>query len=164
MADSANPSRWKKVQRYRRVPVEMDVRISTIDPETDPASGEAYFRSSQETCANVSAGGAYVELEEAVSPGRRLLVELDLPDGRRVETVGRVAWTRAAVVGTPAAGAAQTQRPGRYAIGIEFLDASPQERRRLEEFLDAHGDRVSPATGAVARNMDGSRSGTPDVA
>jgi Tfp pilus assembly protein PilZ len=118
----------RKTQRYRRVEVEVDVRISTIDPETDPDTGAPYFRTSEETCANVSRGGAYVETSETVAPGRRLLLELDLPSGEPLQTVGRVAWTKA-----------QIQTPDgepRTGMGIEFVDGSPEELRRLEEFLD----------------------------
>ena len=118
----------KGEQRYRRVEVNVGVRISTIDPETDPETGAPYFRTSEETCANVSRGGAYVETSERVSPGRRLLVELELPSGEPVQTVGRVAWTRAQIRGADGA-----ERTG---VGIEFLDASSDELRRLEEFID----------------------------
>ena len=123
---SKDPAR--ATQRYRRVEVEVGVRISTIDPETDPETGAPYFRTSEETCANVSRGGAYVETSETVSAGRRLLVELDLPSGEALQTVGRVAWTKAQVQ------TADGQR--RTGMGIEFLEATPEELRRLEEFLD----------------------------
>ena len=68
----------KPSEQYRRVQVRVGVRISTIDPETDPDTGRPYFRTSEETCANVSRGGAYVETNEVISPGRLLLVELQL--------------------------------------------------------------------------------------
>ena len=74
-----------KEQRYRRVQVSVGIRISTIDPETDPATGRPYFRTSEETCANVSRGGAYVETTEAISPGRRLLLEIELPGGASLD-------------------------------------------------------------------------------
>ena len=118
----------RTIQRYRRVSVAVDVRISTIDPETDPDTGAPYFRTSEETVANVSRGGAYVETSEVVSPGRRLLVELELPSGEPVQTVARVAWTKAQV--KTEEGAART------GMGLEFVGAAPDQLRRLEEFIE----------------------------
>ena len=115
-------------RRYRRVAVRVGVRISTIDPETDPTTGRPYFRTSEETCANVSRGGAFVETREAVSAGRRLLLELDLPDGDRLQTVGRVAWTQASLP--------SSDPEARIGIGVEFVGASQEELERLDEFLE----------------------------
>ena len=81
-------------RRHRRVSASMPVRISTIEPERDPWTGRPFFRASQETCANVSRGGAYVQTGEPLAPGRRILLELTLPDGRAVEAIGRIAWSK----------------------------------------------------------------------
>ena len=125
-------------RRYRRVAIRTHVRISTIDPETDASTGRPYFRTSEETCANVSRGGAYVETEDAVSPGRRVLLEIDLPEGNRLQAVGRVAWTKTALQRTD-----RKEGPG---MGIEFVAASDEELGRLERFLDA----VNAASAAAA--------------
>lgn len=130
MSDETRPlEKEDRDRRYRRVAVRTAVRISTIDPETDPSTGRRYFRTSEETCADVSRGGAYVETDETVSTGRRVLLEIDLPEGAPVQTVGRVAWTKTAL--QPAD---PVERPG---MGIEFVGASPEELDRLERFLDA---------------------------
>ena len=137
----AGSDKGVREQRYRRVQVQVGVRISTIDPETDPRTGAPYFRTSEETCGNVSRGGAYVETNETVAPGRRLLVEIDLPSGEPLQTVGRVAWTKARLQtddGTPRTG-----------MGIEFLEATAHELRRLEEFLDDNEPR--PPGGPTTR-------------
>jgi len=105
------------------------VRLSTIDPETDPSTGRRYFRTSEETCADVSRGGAYVETDEALSTGRRVLLEIDLPEGAPLQTVGRIAWTNTAL--KPAD---PTERPG---MGIEFVGALPEELDRIERFVEA---------------------------
>ena len=81
-------------RRHRRIAASMPVRISTIEPERDPWTGRPFFRASQETCANVSRGGAYVQTGEPLAPGRRILLELTLPDGRPVEAIGRIAWSK----------------------------------------------------------------------
>jgi Tfp pilus assembly protein PilZ len=115
-------------RRYPRVAANLDVRISTIEPERDPWTGRPFFRASQETCGNVSRGGAFVRTEEEFTPGRRLLVELKLPDGSPLETIGRVAWTKR-VLGGPAGEES-------VGVGVEFIGGSPDELARLETFID----------------------------
>jgi uncharacterized protein (TIGR02266 family) len=113
-----------------RISVRMRVRISTIDPETDPWTGKTYFRTSEETCANVSRGGAFVETREMIAPGRRLLLELELPGGHSVQAMGRVAWTKTKL--SPEAPAGKNAESG---IGVEFLGGPPDQRLTLERFL-----------------------------
>ena len=111
-----------------RIPVNVKVRISTIDPETDPSTGKPYFRSSEETCADVSRGGTFIETREPISPGRRLLVEIDLPGGPPIQTIGRVAWTR-----TVLEPSGDSIRSG---FGIEFVGGSPEHQAQLQQFVD----------------------------
>ena len=115
-------------RRHPRVAANLDVRISTIEPERDPWTGRPFFRASQETCGNVSRGGAFVRTGEEFTPGRRLLVELKLPDGSPLEAIGRVAWTKR-VLG----GAEGEESVG---VGVEFIGGSPDELERLETFID----------------------------
>ncbi len=125
-------------RRQERVPVKVTIRISTIDPETDPGTGKPYFRSSEETCANVSSGGTFVETRDPIAPGRRLLVELDIPDEPAVQTIGRVAWTR-----TVMEPSGESRDSG---FGIEFMGGAPEHLSRLEAFLDRRGRRGQDST------------------
>lgn len=68
-------------RRHRRMPVRVPVRVSTIDSEVDAHTGRPFFRASREWCANLSRGGVYISTAEPLTPGRRVLVELQLPDG-----------------------------------------------------------------------------------
>ena len=106
----------------------MTVRISTIDPETDPTTGKPYFRTSEETCANVSRGGTFVETRDPIAPGRRLLLEIDIPGGPPIQTIGRVAWTRTVL--EPSGG---SQGSG---FGIEFMGGSPEHLSKLHAFVE----------------------------
>ena len=117
-------------QKHPRLSVRMRARISTIDPETDPWTGKTFFRTSQETCATVSRGGAVVATTESIPPGRRVLLELEIPGGRQIQAVGRVAWTRTALAASPPAGSG-----GRVGIGVEFVGGPRDQRLELEQFI-----------------------------
>jgi hypothetical protein len=108
-------------RRFPRVLVDVPIRLSTIDPEVDPWSGRPFFRSCEEAVADVSRGGARLRSEAPLAPGRRLLLEMDLPDGSSFEAIARVAWSRL--------------DPGQYGLGLEFLGGTPDHLARLDEFL-----------------------------
>ena len=125
MADTTIYNR--RQQRYQRVSVQLPVRISTIDAELDRETGEPYFRSSEETCANVSRGGAFVATPEPVAPGRRLLIELELPSGESVQTIARVAWSKTQL--------AESDGDASGGIGVEFLGGSPEHLAALDRYV-----------------------------
>ncbi|MCG8587716.1 MAG: PilZ domain-containing protein [Proteobacteria bacterium] len=135
-------------RRHVRLPIRMSVRISTIDPETDPFTGRPFFRTSRETCANLSRGGAFVLTDEPLSPGRRLLVELEIPDGPSLQAVGRVAWSKKVL--------APTGNRSESGVGIEFVGGSAQDFRELEEHLRTlrsarrDGDSARPRIGIAS--------------
>jgi hypothetical protein len=115
-------------RRHPRIQASLPVRISTIEPERDPWTGRPFFRASQETCANVSRGGAFVQTSEPLAPGRRILVELKLPNGAPLEAIGRVAWTKRVM--TP------HERNHDAGVGIEFLGGVAEHFSALQEFID----------------------------
>lgn len=129
----------RRQQRHQRLSVRLPIRISTIDSEIDPSTGKSYFRTSEEICHNVSRGGVFVETPEPVTPGRRLLLELEIPDGPKVQTIGRVAWSR-----TETSNSASAPESG---IGIEFLGGSPQHLSALERYISRLAPRPARATG-----------------
>ena len=111
-------------RREPRVPLNAPVRISTIDPELDPGTGSRFFRSSDETCANVSRTGLFIRTAEPLEPGRRLLVELTLPGGEDIDAVGRVAWVK------------KSLGPGaERGVGVELLGATSEELARLQGWI-----------------------------
>jgi Tfp pilus assembly protein PilZ len=120
----------------------MPVRISTIEPERDPWTGRPFFRASQETCANVSRGGAYVQTTEPLSPGRRILLEITLPDGRPIEAIGRIAWSKRVL--TP------RERDVQAGVGIEFLGGAAEHFAALENYIDKLIDSGTAQEVAVA--------------
>jgi len=123
-------------RRHRRVTTTLPVRVSTIEADRDPWTGRPFFRSSQETCANLSRGGAFVRTGEVLEPGRRVLLEISLPNGSQVETIGRVAWTKRVL----------ERRSAELdtGIGVEFLGGASASLAALADFVtrgdDSRGD------------------------
>jgi uncharacterized protein (TIGR02266 family) len=117
-------------RRHPRISATLPVRVSTIEPERDPWTGRPFFRATQERCANVSRGGAFVRTAEPLTPGRRILIELQLPSGAPIEAIGRVAWTRRIM--------SPNESETEAGIGVEFLGAAPEQFSALENFIDEH--------------------------
>jgi len=111
-------------RREPRVVLNAPVRIATIDPERDPGTGRAFFRSCSEFCTNVSRNGLFIRTAEPLEPGRRLLVELKLPGGRDVEAVGRIAWVERSL-------APGTDR----GVGVELVGGTPEQLASLQAFV-----------------------------
>jgi Tfp pilus assembly protein PilZ len=117
-------------QSSPRVSTSVGVRISTIDPEIDPNTGKLFFRSAEETTANLSHGGAFVSSMEPLEAGQRVLVQFDLPRSGRLELVARVAWTQRQL---RAAQPSDLDAPG---FGIQFTGASRAELARIDHYLE----------------------------
>jgi uncharacterized protein (TIGR02266 family) len=113
-------------RRDERASVSVPIRISTIDAETDPWTGRPFFRASREVCGNVSRGGLFVHMPDPLSPGRRVLLEVELPGDDPFEAMGRVAWRRSAC---------GERRDTDLGVGIEFQRTAPEQAARLERFL-----------------------------
>lgn len=128
--------RWRQantgIQRYPRLRAAVQVRISTVRPEIDPSTGKAFFRSAEETTADLSRGGLFVRSWEPLSAGRRVTIELELPDsGAPLQLVGRVVWTRRELRPTRPG---ELEQPG---YGVEFVEPTGDERIRLGRALEA---------------------------
>lgn len=125
-------SREKDQRRHERIDASLPVRVSTIEADRDPWTGRPYFRTSQEMCANLSRGGAFVRTGELLEPGKRVLLEISLPNGSQVEAIGRVAWTKRTL----------EQRSDELdtGVGIEFLGGASSQLSLLEEFVAQRGD------------------------
>ena len=119
-------------RRHERVETALPVRVSTIEADRDPWTGRPYFRTSQETCANLSRGGAFVRTGELLEPGRRVLLELSLPNGSQVEAIGRVAWTKRSL---------EKRGPELdTGVGIEFLGGASSQLAALDDFVTRRDD------------------------
>jgi uncharacterized protein (TIGR02266 family) len=128
-------------RRYKRLEIRVPVRISTIEPERDPWTGRPFFRATHETSANLSRGGLCIHTAEPLRPGRRVLLEIELPDGRPVETLARVAWTRRELAPGTANAAG---------IGLEFLGGAADQLASLESFVAAREDGAASSAPSTA--------------
>lgn len=114
-------------RRFQRRPMRSTVRISTIDPDLDPASGRSFFRTSHETSVDFSRGGLSLRTRDPMRTGRRVLIEVDGPDGRRAEAVGRVAWVRL----DP-----HNRGEAWIGVGVEFLGGEVASLSQIDASLD----------------------------
>ena len=111
-----------------RADVSLQARISTVSPQTDPSTGRVYFRASEETCENISRNGAFVMTLEPIQEGQQLLIEIDLPSGDEVSTLGRVCWSRPKLPSP-----ADPRHPG---FGVEFLSGSRKNYNLFERYVE----------------------------
>ena len=88
------------------------------------ATGLALFHHRRNT-RDVSLGGARVFSDEAFSAGRRLELEVILPDGHSLRCWAEVVWL--VELEQPA--------PARFDVGLKFTDMSPSDVQRLAGVL-----------------------------
>jgi len=147
--------KWRKTstrqQRHQRVATAVPVRISTVDPETDPDTGRLFFRSAEETTANLSRGGAYLRSWEPLEAGRRVIVSIDVPSGGELQLAARVVWTRREIRRTESD---DLDAPG---YGLEFFGSSSAELDRLDRVLSG----LQPASPIESKQDDGQQRTPP---
>jgi Tfp pilus assembly protein PilZ len=125
-------------QRFPRFSAHVPVRVSTIDPEHDPDTGDLFYRSTEESTANLSRGGAFVHSWEPLAAGRKVVIEITLPGGPSLQLVGQVAWTRRKLQ------PAQRSRHAEPGYGVEFKGGSKAELATLERVLEGIAPEPQP--------------------
>jgi len=111
-------------RRFERVDLRARVQLTSLDPERDPGTGFPTLWESDELCETLSLGGAFIRTVDPPARGRRVLLQIQLPGGESVETIGRVAWTRVPLRGAREAG-----------VGVEFVAPDGDAQRTLSRFL-----------------------------
>ena len=127
------------MQKFPRVATAVPMRIATVDAEIDPNSGRTFFRSAEETTANLSKGGAYVRSWEPLAVGRRVVITITVEGARDLQLTGQVAWTRREV---KPGGLDGIEPPG---YGIEFNGSQTAELCALGRYLEQLSPRPSSA-------------------
>jgi len=118
---------------HPRLALSLPVHVSAIDAEMDTTTRRPFFRATRAWCANLSHGGVFLRTSEPFEEGRRVMVEISLPDGHRFDSVGRVAWILRPI--PPASGCGE--RADAHGVGIEFLAAAPADAAALGRTLRA---------------------------
>jgi len=124
-----NTDRARRVSAHPRHAIRCPVRVSGIDPEIDPETRLPCFVAIEESSVNLSEGGVFVPGEDTLTPGRRVLVEIDLPSGATVQALGAVVWRR-----VPRAARAGDRPAG---MGIEFTGMARSSAVALAEALES---------------------------
>lgn len=73
-----------------RIRTELSAQLSTLDP-----NGDASYTLTPAKTLDVADGGLGLAVDEVISVGQRVVVEIELVDGRWLERSGRVAWSSA---------------------------------------------------------------------
>ncbi|HEU4429156.1 MAG TPA: PilZ domain-containing protein [Myxococcota bacterium] len=116
--------RESRNRRFERVDLRARVQVTSLEPARDPESGVPTLWDTHELCETLSVGGAFIRTADPPAKGQRLLLQIYLPGGESVETLGRVAWTRVPLRGARGAG-----------VGVEFVAPSGAATGALERFL-----------------------------
>jgi Tfp pilus assembly protein PilZ len=125
----------RSVQKHRRVSLQVKAQVTTLDAEQDGLTGDRYFRLSEETCANVSNGGAFVATDLPIRKGCRLMLEFELPNGESIEAIGKVVWSRVELPRPVSSDAKAPVKSEPAGVGIEFVGSAPEQVDKLARYL-----------------------------
>jgi hypothetical protein len=78
--------------------------ISTLDAAHDSDSGSSYFLVTEGRTLDVGDGGLGLEVDSSLREGSRVLVDVELADGRLLECRARVVWSSSDAAGAHFAG------------------------------------------------------------
>ncbi len=79
-----------KPRHLPRIRTELSVQLSTLDRNRD-----ASYTLTPAKTLDVADGGVGLAVDEAISVGQRVVVEVELVNGHWLERTGRVAWSTA---------------------------------------------------------------------
>ena len=89
-----------------------------------------------EIAASESARARGLMFREKLPRGKRVLLEVSLPNGSRLEAIGRVAWTQKALP-------PENERPTESAgVGIEFLGGASDQFSAFESWIEDRASRL----------------------
>jgi uncharacterized protein (TIGR02266 family) len=98
-------------RRFERAPIVAQVEFELTNSSSGPSRVRRHM-------ANISTGGLFINTEEPIRAGTRMVVRFELPNRHRVIAVSRVAYTRKGV-----------------GLGVEFLSLDPEDRDEIEAYI-----------------------------
>ncbi len=81
-----------EARRHARTRIALTARVASVDPDRNPRTGAAVFRIFEALTVDISDGGLALSALEDLGSGRRVIIEIELPDGHSVELSGRIVW------------------------------------------------------------------------
>lgn len=81
-----------EARRYARMRIALPARVASVDPDRNPRTGDTAFRFFEASTVDISDGGLAISAFEDLGSGRRVMIEISLPDGSSVELSGRIVW------------------------------------------------------------------------
>ena len=124
-------------RRSRRRNVGLSARITALDAELDLDTRDRIYSVATARTCDVSDGGLSLLSSAPITRGSRVVVELDLPDGRVVAMNARVVWIHSHE---------NTHRALR--LGVE-LDVPHLGLAQASSELERSGERPLPSSGHV---------------
>jgi uncharacterized protein (TIGR02266 family) len=100
-------------RRFERAPITAQVEYEL----TNASSGPSRVR---KKLANISSGGLFINTDEPIRAGTRMVVRFELPNKHRVIAVSRVCYAR----------------KGR-GLGVEFLNLDDEDREEINAYIAA---------------------------
>ena len=112
-------------RRYSRLPIEIDVLISTEPPEHTAFAHQKEIKSK-----DISGGGICFKTRKQIKTGSVIYLKLSLPDNNKEEisAKGIAKWQRAIVV---------SNGEKYYETGMEFAQIEKNAKQRIIEFVKA---------------------------
>src|SRR5215510_12612565 len=98
-------------RRFERAPITAQVEYEL----TNASSGPSRVR---RKLANISSGGLFINTDEPIRAGTRMVVRFELPNKHRVIAVSRVCYAR----------------KGR-GLGVEFLNLDDEDREEINAYI-----------------------------
>jgi c-di-GMP-binding flagellar brake protein YcgR len=99
-------------RRFERAPIVAQVEYEL----TNSSSGPSRVRRSM---ANISIGGLFINTEEPIRAGTRMVVRFELPNRHRVIAVSRVCYVKKG-----------------QGLGVEFLTLDDEDREEIEAYIE----------------------------
>ncbi len=83
----------REARRHPRRAALLVARVSTLKADLDPKTQASFYVLTEARTLDVGDAGAGLEVDDAVPEGRRVMVELDLPDGSTLTSRASVMWS-----------------------------------------------------------------------
>lgn len=83
----------RESRRFPRRDALLVARVTTLKADLDPETQASFYVLTDARTLDVGDAGAGLEVDDAVPEGRRVMVELDLPDGSTLTCSASVMWS-----------------------------------------------------------------------